>query len=108
MQIGTIFQTAALLDLPAFHPRQTKPRKDMIPQSRSHIIMKKVVYSFPISFAQIASIHNDDLSLPEIIRCNNLSKGSRPRDYQALTGFLGGDASRGMHYLWLCSLQNVN
>jgi len=48
----------------------------MIPQSRSHITMKKkVVYSFPVSFVQVASIHNDDLSLPKIIRCKNLSKG---------------------------------
>jgi hypothetical protein len=41
---------------------------------------KKMVYSFPVSFAQVASIHNDDLSLPEIIRCKNLSKGCRPRE----------------------------
>jgi hypothetical protein len=39
-----------------------------------------VVYSFPISFAQITSIYNDDLSLPEIICCKNLSKGCRPRE----------------------------
>jgi len=52
----------------------------MIPQSRSHITMKKkVVHNFPVSFAQVASINNDDLSLPEIIRCKNLTKGCRPR-----------------------------
>jgi hypothetical protein len=52
----------------------------MIPQSRSHIIMKKnVVHNFPVSFAQVASIHNDDLSFPEIIRCKNLIKGCQPR-----------------------------
>jgi hypothetical protein len=41
---------------------------------------KNVVYSFSISFAQITSIHNDDLSLPEIIRCKNLFKGCRSRE----------------------------
>jgi hypothetical protein len=92
MQIGTIFQIAALFGLSDFHQQANKsitllgitqdiPKrlKILVHKSISHItVKKKMVHRFPISLAQATSVHNDDMPLPEIVHSKDLAEGNRP------------------------------
>jgi hypothetical protein len=56
------------------NPRHTKTSKNVIPQSGSHItVKKKMVHRFPISLAQATFVHNDDMPLPEIVHSKDLT-----------------------------------
>lgn len=48
--------------------------KNISPQNVSHItVKKKMVHKFFISLVQATSVHNDDMSLPEIVHSKIMS-----------------------------------
>jgi hypothetical protein len=64
---------------PRHNPRQTKMHKESTLQSVSHIaVKKKMILRFPISLAHATSIHQNNMPLPEIIHCKDLTYSRRP------------------------------